>query len=516
MRLVGTKGGHVTVAKACGLTISNGQNDRGAQSMAAVSYSGQIATLLAQYQQKGAAEAKSYRPPTDATHPDANEVALRAEAEKSVTQQQRAFNDALTDAGRINSDVQRKLFDAEAEAEQALADNSLSSSVDAELAGEKLRLVQLTEERIDAEVDIKAFRAKHNIDGPPNYPESQIYHFALIAVFLLIETGINSFFYSNEAGLLGGAVIALSVSALNLMSAALLGMGFRYKNIPHPRSQAAGWGCLIAFIASAIYFNALFATFRSQAGLIADPSDPAALSRAFIIASEEALKAFVFQANFLDIMSFLLFGIGIMLSIFAFYKGYTADDPVPEHSRKDRRLKAALAEEAQGRQLVRKKINEFSLDRRSRLQGLLSQPSTLAAHVNQAVANVEQAATQMKASVSEIQRDYLLVLDAYRQSNLAVRGINPPAYFSNKPSVIGSVDGSQADPVKKELAGLAKRLEAHREKYKDALNTALNTLQNDMAGILNNRFNVFIEDIEEEAKSNFKQRNVIMLAEGAL
>ena len=65
-----------------------------------------------------------------------------------------------------------------------------------------------------------------------------------------------------------------------------------------------------------------------------------------------------------------------------------------------------------------------------------------------------------------------------------------------------------------ELAGLAKRLEAHREKYKDARNTALNTLQNDMAEILNNRFNVFIEDIEEEAKSNCKQRNVIMLAEG--
>lgn len=484
--------------------------------MAAGLYSGQVATLLAQYQQKGAAEAKSYRPTTDATHPDANEVALRTEAEKFLTQQQRAFNDALTEAGRVNSDVQRKLFDAEAEAEQALADNSLSSSVDAELAGEKLRLVQLTEERIDAEVDIKAFRAKYSIDGQPNYPDSQIYHFALIAVFLLIETALNSVFYANEAGILGGAVIALAVSFLNLVSAALLGMGFRYKNISHPGWQAFGWGCLIAFIASAIYFNALFATFRSQAGLIADPSDTAALSRAFIIASDEALKAFVLQANFLDIQSFLLFGMGIIFSIFAFYKGYTADDPVPKHSRKDRRLKAALAEEAQGTQLVRKKINEFSLDRRSRLQGLLSQPSALAAYVNQAVANVEQAATQMKASASAIQRDYLLVLDAYRQSNLAVRGIDPPAYFSNKPSVIGSVDGSPAEPVKEDLAGLAKRLETHREKYKDALNTALNTLQNDMAQILNNRFKVFINDVEEEAKSNFKQRTVIMLAEGAL
>jgi hypothetical protein len=70
--------------------------------------------------------------------------------------------------------------------------------------------------------------------------------------------------------------------------------------------------------------------------------------------------------------------------------------------------------------------------------------------------------------------------------------------------------------VKEELAGLAKRLEAHREKYKDALNSALNMLQNDMAEILNNRFEIFIKDVEEEAKGNFKQRNVIMLAEGAL
>lgn len=484
--------------------------------MASALYSGQLAAMLAQYQQKGAAEAQRHRPTTDATHPDANEVALRTEAEKYVTQEQRVFNEVLTDAGKVNSDVQRKLFDAEAEAEQALSDSSLMSSVDAELAAEKLRLVKLTEERIDAEVDMRAFRARYGIENPPNYPESQIYHFAIIAVFLLIETAVNSVFYANEGGIIGGAVVALSVSALNLVSAVMLGIGFRYKNIPDALWRFVGWACLVFFIFSAIYLNALFATFRSEYQFIVDPSDAQEVSGAFIKASDEAFKVFVLRANFQDMMSFLLFGIGIILSIIAFYKGYTSDDPVPQHSRKDRRLKAATTEESQGRQLARQKIKDFLLDRRSRLQTLVSQPSTLVAFANQAVANVKQAASLMKTKASEIQRDYLLVLDAYRQANMAVRGIDPPGYFSNKPSVIDSVDVTPAEPVKTELGELTKRLKAHREKYKDPLNTALNALQNDMAGILDKRFDGFLKEVEEEAKVSLKKRNVILQAEARI
>lgn len=478
--------------------------------MAIAGYSGQIASRLQEFQQKGAAEAQKHRPSPDASHPDANEVALRTEAERFVAGEQRAFNDALNDTSKANADIQRKMFDAEAEVQLALSDSSLSSRVDAELAADKQRLIQLTEERIDAEVDLRAFRTRNGITDPPSYPESQIHHFAIVAAFMLGETIINSVFYQNEAGLLGGAVVALAVSILNMGSAVLLGIGFRYKNLPESPWKIVGWGCFILFALSAIYFNALFATFRSEYQLVADPADAFAVGQAFQKASDEAFKVFVLQANFSDMMSFLLFGIGIILSIIAFWKGYTADDPVPNHSRKDKRLKAAIKAEAHAQDLLRQKLKDFLLDRRGALQGHASQPTILVAVANQAVANVKQAESVLKTNTAAIERDYQLVLDAYRQSNMSVRGIDPPAYFKAKPSVTDSVDASGAEPIKADLAELISRLKEHRERYKDPLNSAVNAMQKETAEILDERYEGFLAEVADDAKTNLKKRNVIL------
>jgi hypothetical protein len=486
----------------------------GENTLPLASYDGQIAGHLQEYQQKGAAEAQKHRPSPDAVHPDANEVALRTEAERFVATEQRAFNEALGEASKTNAEIHRKLFDAEAEVQLALSDSSLSSSVDAELAADKQQLVRLVEDRIDAEVDLRAFRARNGITDPPNYPESQIYHFAIVAAFMLGETIVNAFFYQNEGGLLGGAVVALAVSFLNMASAAFLGIGFRYKNLNEPLWKVAGWSCFALFVLSAIYFNALFATFRSEYQFIADPSDAFAVSQAFRKASDEAFRVFVLKAHFADMMSFLLFGIGIILSIVAFRKGYTADDPVPQHSRKDKRLKAAVAAEAQKRDLIRQRLKDFLLDRRTRLQSLSSEPTVLVAVANGAVAKVKQAVTALKTSTASIQRDYALVLDAYRQSNLSVRGIDPPAYFGTKPNVVEAVDTSPSKPVTDELSEVISQLEAHRERFKQPLNAALNQLQNDMADILDSRFDAFVDEVTSEAKSNLKKRNVILDGEG--
>jgi hypothetical protein len=484
--------------------------------VAAAGYAGQIASKLEEFQRKGAAEAQKHRPSPDATHPDSNEVALRTEAERYVAAEQQAFNSALNDATKSNADIQRKMFDTDAEIQLALSDSSLATHVDAELAADKPRLVRLSEERIDAEVDLRAFRASNGITDPPTYPESIIHHFAIIAAFMLGETVINSVFYQNEGGLLGGAVVALAVSMLNMGTAVALGIGFRYKNLPDIAWRAFGWACLVAFVLTAIYFNALFATFRSEYQFIADPSDPVAVSGAFRHASDEAFRVFILKANFADMMSFLLFGIGIILSGIAFWKGYTADDPIPRHSRKDKRLKAAVREEGQARDLVRQKLKDFLLDRRTKLQGLASEPTVLVAVANATVANVTQAASVLRTNTDAVQRDYSLVLDAYRQSNIAVRGIDPPAYFGTKPSVVETVDASGAEPVKAQSKAIIGELEELRERHKDPLNTALNTLQNDTAEILDDRYDAFIEEVTDEAKANLKKRNVILQGDGAL
>lgn len=473
-------------------------------------YTSQLASKIETFKRKGAAEAQKHRPTTDATHPDSIEVDLRTQAESFVAAEQRAFDAALSSAKKIAHGIRQSLIDAKADVELALTDTSLTSSVEAELATDKQKLIKLTEERIDAKVDLNGFRKLNDITEPARYPDSIIYHFGLLILALVAETAVNAFFYQNEGGLLGGAIVAFGVSFANLGLAALLGYGFRWQNLAQAGWRALGWASLTIAVLVAFYCNALFATFRSEYQNVTDPSDYSEMSAAFRRASDQAFDIFIFQPDFADMMSFILFIIGLLLSAFAFWKGYTVDDPVPGHSRRDKRLKKAIAAEEAKTEEVRLKLRNFLVERRTKLQSMRDEPTRLIARANSQRSNLSEAASSLKSQAAAIQRDYELVLDAYRQSNLAVRGIDPPSYFKHMPSVIDHVDTRAADPIDEELQETVHQLEEHRAATKDQLNDALNVLQNDMAKTMGAQFDKYIDGVELEAKENIKKSNVIL------
>ena len=70
-----------------------------------------------------------------------------------------------------------------------------------------------------AEVDLRHFRAMHGIQEQAVYPDSLLWHVGVIAVLALSETLVNAVFYENAQGLLGGFVVALSVSAAHAAEA---------------------------------------------------------------------------------------------------------------------------------------------------------------------------------------------------------------------------------------------------------------------------------------------------------
>ena len=207
------------------------------------------------------------------------------------------------------------------------------------MADDRQDRVLLTESRMHAQVEWRHFRAKNGIAEEAHYPESHIWHFAIVAACALVETGVNSFFYENSQGLLGGFFVALAVAIVNLGGALALGMSFRFKNLRDTDKKIAGWLALFAFVALAIYCNALFASFRAEYQFVTDPSNASALRVAFTKATDSAGRVFTFQMHFGDLLSFILFGIGILLSSFAFYKGYTFDDRYPGYGKRDRAVK---------------------------------------------------------------------------------------------------------------------------------------------------------------------------------
>lgn len=469
------------------------------------SYSGEIAAQLADYRVKGQKEAAAHRPPSDATHMDLHETSLQAQAERWLTDEQRFFDFVLTESSRAVVEVGQKAVELRAKVDQLISDRSLIGTIQADMSADRQALIAATESRMRAEVDWRAFRAANNITEQASYPESHIWHFSLIALLALIETAVNAFFYENAQGLLGGFFVALGVAALNMGGAMVLGMGFRFKNLSAPDKKLFGWFCLVAFLILSIYCNALFSAFRGEYQLLTDPTDPLQLRQAFATAVSESKRIFVLDMRVADLMSFVLFGIGLILSGVAFWKGYTFDDRFPGHGKKDRSVKAAQRAEVERQDLLRQKVKDFLHHRRAEVQAAVHEPTQLISRTSSRIAELEHARVRLGAQAQAIQRDFTLVLDAYRQANTAVRATDPPAYFKEVPKLAHLTSVGAATEVAEALSKAQDEVKSLREEHQNPLNEKLRALQGDAANILNRTIGDFLKEIDAEAQERINR-----------
>jgi hypothetical protein len=141
--------------------------------------------------------------------------------------------------------------------------------------------------------------------------------------------------------------------------------------------------------------------------------------------------AFVGRVHFGDLSSFLLFMIGLILSLLAFWKAYTSDDPYPGYSRRDKALKAARQAETKRKDLIKQKLKDFLIAHRNHVQGLAGPTGSMITMLSYRTSSLGHAKRALETNESAIERDYHLVLDAYRQANLAARGTAPPDFWGH-------------------------------------------------------------------------------------
>jgi len=469
------------------------------------SYAGELAAKLTDYRQRGQKEASKLRPAQDAAAPDQYESALRAEAEGCLSSEQKIFDTALTELSRGVVEARQKAIELSGQVAQIVSDDSASSAIEAELAGDRPALVKATEARLRAETALNYFRAANDVHEEARYPDSKIHHVAVVLVLALLETVVNTFFYENSQGLLGGFFVALGITALNIGFALLFGYWFRYKNLAAVDKKVAGWTAWVAFILVTILFNSLFATFRTQYQLVVDPSDIKELNAAFQRAWPEALLIFRGDPQFGDMWSFVLFGIGAMLGILAFWKGYTADDRYPGHGDMDRDYKKASIEEAQQHDRVRQKVRDLLHHRRAAVQAALHEPATQVGMLARRVAELTHARGSLQTQAAAIQRDYTLVVDAYRGANNAVRAVPPPAYFSQPTLLSMSADGKGAEAVLAELGAVQEELKAMADANRDPLNERLRTLQQNSSDLLGKTLTDYLEEVRKDAEAGISR-----------
>lgn len=463
-------------------------------------YNGELSSELDNYRKRGEKEAAAHRPAGDSLQMDQNETALQSEAEKWIGSEQRLFDVVLTEASRGVVDSGQKLVELEGRADQLLSDTTLLATIDADMSADRDALVASTETRMKAEVDWRHHRVVNGISAQADYPDSRIWHVGIIVVLALVETVINAFFYENAQGLLGGFTVALGVSFTNLVGAGMLGYGFRYKNLAKMEHKLAGMACLVLFIVLGIYANAIFASFRSEYQMILDPSDPLQVRQGFALAAAEAKKIFYLGMSFSDMTSFVLFGLGIVLSLFAFYKGYTFDDKYPGHGPLDRKRKAALAVEIAQQEILRQKVKDFLHHRKADVQATLHDPAQIINLASRRASDLQIAKSTLINQAQAVQRDFTLVLSTYRNANVAVRATQAPEYFKSVPDLAQRADTSHADPLLDQLVQVQDKVKTWRDGCQEALNAKLQSLHSESATILNQTFAAFLRGVEKDAQ----------------
>lgn len=277
---------------------------------------------------QGKSRGRQNQPPTDTKDFDHIETGiierieeLRRKGLENFETNRRVYNERLARAGYATKEVDIAAGNAK---------------------GDFGKLVQFWQSRIEATRERlydtyrwrERFREVNRLERPAKEFEGWIRVFALAIVLIGIEAGINAYLFSqgNEFGLLGGILAAVIVSVVNVGGSAMLGYMARYIHRRNWLLKFGGLLFVLIWIAYAVVLNLGVAHFRDglESGVhwrdAAEAAVPALLASPLHLASIE---------------SWLLVGIGALISTLAFRKGWHTDDPYPGYGRVERAVNVA-------------------------------------------------------------------------------------------------------------------------------------------------------------------------------
>jgi len=318
---------------------------------------------------------------------------------------------------------------------------------------EKLRsdhtaaLHQAKENEARAVKHLRWFQQKHGLHHrAASYPTSPLYHFALVAALALVEWISLAAFYAegSDFGLLGGVLIAMTLSIVNISLVLLAGGLLRYVNHGSGRRKALALtgvavlyaGFLLVTFAAAHYRVATSDIAQSQpeTAAPAGTSLPSHVAADFDQWRAARLAWRRFAGNpvgFDDVFSWILVVLAVVFGIFASYKGYRVDDPYPGYGQLDRELNARRAlyegQKAEYCRLVDQVFDRILAEQAR----LFSDVKANIEHYQELVSQSDDERRVFVHEVAEMQDACNILLKRYRQTNARARTSPAPYYFQH-------------------------------------------------------------------------------------
>lgn len=472
-------------------------------------YESQIGKKLLDVQRAGRESAEQNRPSSNATAPDEVEVSLLNEAHGYVLNVKTEFDQSVAEVQKNTRDLGQKCSDLEVNLEQLLSDDTMTAVAQQRLAQQQAELVRLKVDDLQKLASLKSFKHDHKITREPSYPGDRVHHFALIVIATVVEVFVNAAFFRNEAGFVGGSMVALSVAAINIGGAVWLGHLFANKNHIDLSRRYLGWAVLAVFVIWMVFLNGLISAFRYHYGAMADDGLEATTA-AFASALKDGVNFILLDPAFRDFMSFILFFFGIGLAIFAFYKGYHADDVYPGYGKLHREWASSRASWETRIESVRKDLHSLLESQRSALLNKKSELLQYSSQASQALTTLENAKTSCRGALQVIRNEYLQVRNSYRQINLTIRTTPPPTYFGDDSTELPQdYEGSLAE-ASALLGGLRGRLEEVKSRYLDRVARRLQQQVTEIAGLEKTLFASFEAEIKQRAEKEIAEQDYII------
>ncbi len=480
---------------------------------------GTITNLCKKMESLGVSEGGANRPDAAAESPDLNEVKVIVQAKQCIEVEEAIRTDAFVDVEKKIRDIEQKIETIQSSCNSILDHDLLEGAFESSLSKEEHNLIAACSKEMETRAALNSFKTRNQISDPAHYPQDQLFHFSLLILFVAIETAVNAFFYQGASGLLGGAVVALSVSVVNMGIAASLGSMYRYVNLPEPKDKITGYVGLISFIVLAIVLNLIFSTFRVQYELLQtqvlqenlpEPTT-AMLVTAFKTAVADAFRVFVFEFPDVDVMSFILFFVGVLCSIIAFWKGYTHDDKHPHYGKMDRIHKAAEAHFSDAKKrafdIAVAAVHKISDEIESSRDALISAQRNTGA----LKAQIQAAQASHDGNIRKIQGELELVIEAYRGANKATRATSAPEYFSNKPNVIPEENNFKYDYLIEEVKNLSDKAKNIADEKVSLLNDKLHEVRSKINQLVQTEFQKYLSGIVDKATVAMRANGQVQL-----
>ncbi|TGQ72975.1 hypothetical protein EN804_03575 [Mesorhizobium sp. M8A.F.Ca.ET.161.01.1.1] len=274
-----------------------------------------------------------------------------------------------------------------------------------------------------AEEDYADFRRRHGITRAPRLSEGHVWFFKVSFLFFLflVEAIMNGVFLAkgSDMGIVGGVTEAMSFSFLNIGIALVFAL-FCVSLTVH-RSlflKFLGYLSIGGYAALAVTLNLGLAHYREVAGSILEDAGPIVMDRI----RHDPL-------GLVDIKSWLLFGIGLMFSIFAFIDGWYLKDPYLGYAAVYKRLLSARTTYATRQEDLIEELLGVRDDHNEKVDEIIRDLSGRRRDHNAIIAHRAKLLSLFVQYQEQLERTANVLLKRYREANAKARTEAAPKYF---------------------------------------------------------------------------------------